>query len=196
MHFDVQDRSRILPGGSADSPSLSSLRISKVWALTSASEAVAIQSAVRPPQVQQWQVHTSWVQSWVVLVRAYLFTNDPAHARPWNPAWVTHRVGQAPDAAGVEFDIKGGGHYTAGQFPVGGFDVRNTAARLGHSGGGGAAALRRPGSRDRPARRRLPRAVNRRIRNSERLSSRSARLAPASSSQTTGGPGRLAIGPS
>jgi integrase len=22
---------------------------------------------------------------------AYLFSNDPAHARPWNPDWVTHR---------------------------------------------------------------------------------------------------------
>ena len=66
---------------------------------------------------------------------AYLFSNDPAHARPWNPDWVTHRVADAADAAGVELDIKGGRHYTASQLLAGGFDLRNTAARLGHSGG-------------------------------------------------------------
>jgi integrase len=65
---------------------------------------------------------------------AYLFSNEPAHARPWNPDWVTHRV--AEPAAGVELDIKGGRHYTASQFLAGGFDLRNTAARVGHSGGG------------------------------------------------------------
>ena len=32
--------------------------------------------------------------------------------------------------------IKGGRHYTASQLLAGGFDLRNTAARLGHSGGG------------------------------------------------------------
>ena len=67
---------------------------------------------------------------------AYLFSNDPAHARPWNPNWVTHRVADAADAAGVELDIEGGRHYTASQILAGGFDLRNTAARLGHSGGG------------------------------------------------------------
>jgi integrase len=36
---------------------------------------------------------------------------------------------------GVELDIKGGRHYTASQLLAGGFDLRNTAARLGHSGG-------------------------------------------------------------
>ena len=67
---------------------------------------------------------------------AYLFSNDPAHARPWNPDWVTHQIAAAADAAGVELDIKGGRHYTASQLLAGGFDLRNTAARLGHSGGG------------------------------------------------------------
>ena len=32
--------------------------------------------------------------------------------------------------------VKGGRHYTASQPLAGGFDLRNTAARLGHSGGG------------------------------------------------------------
>jgi len=67
---------------------------------------------------------------------AYLFSNDPAHSRPWNPDWATHRVAEAADAAGVRLDIKGGRHYTASQLLAGGFDLRNTAARLGHSSGG------------------------------------------------------------
>jgi integrase len=67
---------------------------------------------------------------------AYLFSNDPAHARPWNPDWVTHQIAVAADSAGVKLDIKGGRHYTASQLLAGGFDLRNTAARLGHSGGG------------------------------------------------------------
>jgi integrase len=67
---------------------------------------------------------------------AYLFSNDPAHSRPWNPDWATHKVAEAADAAGVKLGIKGGRHYTASQLLAGGFDLRNTAARLGHSGGG------------------------------------------------------------
>jgi integrase len=67
---------------------------------------------------------------------AYLFSNDPAHSRPWNPDWVTHQIAAAADAARVELDIKGGRHYTASQLLASGFDLRNTAARLGHSGGG------------------------------------------------------------
>ncbi len=67
---------------------------------------------------------------------AYLFSNDPAHTRPWNPDWATHKVAEAAAAAGVKLDIKGGRHYTASQLLAGGFDLRNTAARLGHSGGG------------------------------------------------------------
>jgi integrase len=67
---------------------------------------------------------------------AYLFSNDPAHARPWNPDWVSHRVAELAAGAGVELDIKGGRHYTMSQLLAGGFDLRNTAARLGHSGGG------------------------------------------------------------
>ena len=67
---------------------------------------------------------------------AYLFSNEPAHSRPWNPDWATHRVAEAQLRPGVRLDIKGGRHYTASQLLAGGFDLRNTAARLGHSGGG------------------------------------------------------------
>ncbi len=67
---------------------------------------------------------------------AFLFSNDPAHSRPWNPDWATHKVAEAAVVAGAKLDIKGGRHYTASQLLAGGFDLRNTAARLGHSGGG------------------------------------------------------------
>ena len=48
---------------------------------------------------------------------------------------MTHQIAAAAAAAGVDLDIKGGRHYTASQLLAGGFDLRNTAARLGHSGG-------------------------------------------------------------
>ena len=67
---------------------------------------------------------------------AYLFSNDPVHARPWNPDWATHKVADAAAVAGTELDIKGLRHYTASQLLAASFDLRNTAARLGHSGGG------------------------------------------------------------
>jgi len=65
----------------------------------------------------------------------YLFSNDPSHARPWEP-----RLGHPPDRRGrrrrrVDLDIKGGRHYTASQLLAGGFDLRTpppdsaTAAR-------------------------------------------------------------------
>jgi integrase len=67
---------------------------------------------------------------------AYLFSNQPANTRPWNPDWATHRVADLADAAGVELNIKAMRHYTASQLLAAGFDLGNTAARLGHSGGG------------------------------------------------------------
>lgn len=67
---------------------------------------------------------------------AYLFSNDAMHAEPWNPDWATHRVADAAAAVGVTLTIKHGRHYNASQLLAAGFDRRNTAARLGHSGGG------------------------------------------------------------
>ena len=64
---------------------------------------------------------------------AYLFSNQPANTRPWNPDWATHRVADLAAAAGVELNIKAMRHYTASQLLAA---VGNTAARLGHSGGG------------------------------------------------------------
>jgi integrase len=60
---------------------------------------------------------------------AYLFSNQAANTRPWNPDWATHRVADLADAAGVQLNI-------ASQLLAAGFDLGNTAARLGHSGGG------------------------------------------------------------
>ena len=45
-------------------------------------------------------------------------------------------IAEAAVVAGVKLDIKGGRHCTASQLLAGGFDLRNTAARLGRSGGG------------------------------------------------------------
>jgi len=72
---------------------------------------------------------------------AYVFSNDPTGARPWNPDWATHKVSDLAAAAGVKLNVKGLRHYTASQLLAARFDLRNTAARLGH-GSGGATTLR------------------------------------------------------
>ena len=72
---------------------------------------------------------------------AYVFTTDPAGLTPWNPDWVSHKVAEVARGAGVTLSVKSLRHYTASQLLAGGIDLRNTAARLGH-GGGGATTLR------------------------------------------------------
>ena len=72
---------------------------------------------------------------------AYVFSNDPAGAIPWNPDWATHKVSDLAAGAGVRLNVKALRHYTASQLLAGGIDLRNTAARLGH-GSGGATTLR------------------------------------------------------
>ena len=69
---------------------------------------------------------------------AYVFASDLLGVAPWNPDWVTHKVAEG---AGVSLNVKALRHYTASQLLAGGIDLRNTAARLGH-GGGGATTLR------------------------------------------------------
>ena len=63
---------------------------------------------------------------------AYVFSNDPMGAKPWNPDWATHKASDLAIAAGVKLNIKGLRHYTASQLLAARFDLRNTAARLGH----------------------------------------------------------------
>ena len=75
---------------------------------------------------------------------AYLFSNQPANARPWNPDWASHRVADLAAAAGVELNIKAMRHYTASQLLAAGFDLGNTAARLGHSSGGATTLAAQP----------------------------------------------------
>ena len=72
---------------------------------------------------------------------AYVFSNDPMGASPWNPDWASHKASELAAAAGVKLNIKGLRHYTASQMLAARFDLRNTAARLGH-GSGGATTLR------------------------------------------------------
>jgi integrase len=72
---------------------------------------------------------------------SYLFSPNPLGERPWNPDWVTHKVAEIAQAAGVVLNLKALRHYSASQLLAGGIDLRNTAARLGH-GGGGATTLR------------------------------------------------------
>jgi integrase len=72
---------------------------------------------------------------------AYLFSNDLLHAVPWNPDWVSHQVSDLADDAGADLNIKKLRHYTASQLLAARFDLQNTAARLGH-GGGGATTLK------------------------------------------------------
>jgi integrase len=46
---------------------------------------------------------------------AYVFSNDPMGANPWNPDWATHKASDLAAAAGVKLTIKGLRHYTASQ---------------------------------------------------------------------------------
>jgi integrase len=72
---------------------------------------------------------------------SYVFSPDLLGERPWNPDWVTHKVTEIARTVGVALNIKALRHYSASQLLAGGIDLRNTAARLGH-GGGGATTLR------------------------------------------------------
>ena len=67
----------------------------------------------------------------------HVFSNDPMGANPWNPDWATHKASDLATAAGVNLNIKGLRHYTASQLLAARFDLRNTAAWLGHGSGGG-----------------------------------------------------------
>ncbi len=72
---------------------------------------------------------------------AFVFSHDPAGAKPWNPDSVTHRVAALAEKAGVKATVKSLRHYNASQLLAAGVDLRTTAGRLGH-GSGGATTLR------------------------------------------------------
>ena len=71
----------------------------------------------------------------------YVFSHEPAGDVPWDPGWVTRKVTAIAASIGITLTIKSLRHYSASQLLAGGIDLRNTAARLGH-GGGGATTLR------------------------------------------------------
>lgn len=71
---------------------------------------------------------------------AFVFSNDGG-TTAWNPDWTTHQVLNLAEDLGLSVNIKALRHYTATQLLAAGIDLRNTAARLGH-GGGGATTLR------------------------------------------------------
>jgi integrase len=72
---------------------------------------------------------------------AYVFSHEPAGDVPWEPGWVTRKVTAVAASIGIALTVKSLRHYSASQLLAGGIDLRNTAARLGH-GGGGATTLR------------------------------------------------------
>jgi len=67
---------------------------------------------------------------------SFVFSPDPAGLRPWNPSHFTHRFRHYADAVGIEEPLKNLRHFNATQLLAAGVDLRTTAARLGHSGGG------------------------------------------------------------
>jgi integrase len=72
---------------------------------------------------------------------AYVFSHEPTGDAPWEPNWVTKKVSDVAASVGIAMTVKSLRHYSASQLLAGGIDLRNTAARLGH-GGGGATTLR------------------------------------------------------
>ena len=93
---------------------------------------------------------------------SYAFSPDPLGDRPWNPDWLTHKVAEITRTAGVALNIKALRHYSASQLLAGGIDLRNTAARLGHGGGGATTRATTPTRyRGRPASGRLSRPADR-----------------------------------
>jgi integrase len=72
---------------------------------------------------------------------SYVFTGDLAGTSPWNPDAVSHKVAAVAASTGVRLNVKALRHYSASQLLAGGIDLRNTAARLGHGGGGATTLL-------------------------------------------------------
>jgi integrase len=87
---------------------------------------------------------------------SFVFSSDPLGERPWNPDWVSHKVAEISRTAAVALSINALRHYSASQLLAGGIDLRNTAARLGHGGGGARPASPLGAACRDPGRRRLP----------------------------------------
>lgn len=66
---------------------------------------------------------------------AFVFSPDPAGARPWNPDTMTHRYERYAAKVGVTSSLKELRHYSATQLLSNGVDLRTVAGRLGHAEG-------------------------------------------------------------
>lgn len=71
----------------------------------------------------------------------YLFSTDPAHGRPLNPDWVTHRFTDMAADHGITTYLHALRHYSATELLSAGVDLATVSGWLGH-GGGGATTLR------------------------------------------------------
>ncbi|HEX3827229.1 MAG TPA: tyrosine-type recombinase/integrase [Sporichthyaceae bacterium] len=81
---------------------------------------------------------------------AFLFSPDPAGARPWHPDHFTHAYRQLADEFGIAEPLKNLRHFNATQLLAAGVDLPTTASRLGHADGG-ATTLRVYASWTKPA---------------------------------------------
>jgi integrase len=66
----------------------------------------------------------------------FVFSPDPAGARPWNPDTFTHRYLRLAAEVGITTPLKNLRHFNATQLLSSGVDLRTTAGRLGHADGG------------------------------------------------------------
>jgi len=73
--------------------------------------------------------------------RAFLFSYEPAHDRPYDPSAVSHRYSAMCTKLGIDSHLHALRHYAATELLTAGVDLRTVAGRLGH-GGGGATTLR------------------------------------------------------
>jgi integrase len=73
--------------------------------------------------------------------KAFLFSYEVTHDRPYSPSGVSHRYARMCAKIGIDSHLHALRHYSATELLTAGVDLRTVAGRLGH-GGGGATTLR------------------------------------------------------
>jgi DNA-binding transcriptional regulator YhcF (GntR family) len=66
----------------------------------------------------------------------FIFSPTPDGSRPYHPDLVSKRYARLAKRLGIDSDLKNHRHYNATELILAGYNVRTTAGRLGHSGGG------------------------------------------------------------